>query len=202
MEPPRTRPLPGLQRLRRTAHPPRLQHRRQADRQPTSWLNSRLFDITAKPEPGVSLSREELRPRLQDLLQQRFHLVTHREARDVSGYALIVAKHGPRLQPTKGAPFPGFRSNVSPGNLKGLNWSMDDLATYTSSLLGEPVANETAIPGRYDFSIEYAPDDAPSSDLPSLFTAMQETLGLRLVSRKVPVQMLVIDRIDETPTPN
>jgi uncharacterized protein (TIGR03435 family) len=167
-----------------------------------SWLKSRLFDVTAKPEPGVSLSREELRPRLQDLLQQRFHLVTHRETRDVPGYALVVAKHGIKLQPTKGAPFPGFRSSVNPGTLKGLSWSMDDLATNITSLIGEPVADQTAIQGRYDISVEYAPDDAVDSNLPSLFTALEETLGLRLVSRKVPVQMLVIDSVDETPTPN
>lgn len=169
--------------------------------QPT-WLKSRLFDVTAKPEAGVSLSREELRPRLQNLLQQRFHLVTHRETREVPGYALVVAKHGAKLQATKGAPFPGFRSNVNPGNLKGLNWSMTDLATYITSLIGQPVADQTGIQGRYDVSVEYAPDDAPGSNLPSLFTALQETLGLRLVSRKVPVQMLVIDSVDETPTPN
>ena len=167
-----------------------------------SWLNSRLFDVTAKPEAGVSLSREELRPRLQDLLQQRFHLVTHRETREVPGYALVAAKHGAKLQPTKGAPFPGFRSNVNPGNLKGLSWSMDDLATYITSLIEEPIANQTGIQGRYDVSIEYAPDDAVASNLPSLFTALQETLGLRLISCKVPVQMLVIDSVDETPTPN
>jgi uncharacterized protein (TIGR03435 family) len=166
------------------------------------WLNSRLFDVTAKPEAGVSLAREELRPRLQDLLQQRFHLVTHRETREVPGYALVIAKHGAKLQPTKGAPFPGFRSNVNPGNLKGLNWSMTDLATYITSLIGQPVADQTGIQGRYDVSIEYAPDDAVDSNLPSLFTALQETLGLRLVSHKVPVEMLVIDSIDEAPTPN
>lgn len=166
------------------------------------WLKSRLFDVTAKPDAGVELSREELRPRLQNLLQQRFHLVTHRETKEIPGYALVVAKHGARLQPTKGAPFPGFRSNVNPGSLKGLNWSMTDLATYITSLIGEPVADQTGIPGRYDVSVDYAPDDAAGSNLPSLFTALQETLGLRLISRKVPVQMLVIDSVDETPTPN
>ena len=167
-----------------------------------SWLKSDLFDVTAKPEAGVSLSREELRTRLQDLLRQRFHLVTHRETRDIPGYALVPAKHGAKLQPTKGAPFPGYRTSVNPGNLKGLNWSMDDLATYITSLIAVPVANQTGIPGRYDVSIEYAPDDVPSSDLASLFTALQDTVGLRLVSRKVPVQVLVIDSVDETPTPN
>lgn len=167
-----------------------------------SWLRSRLFDVTAKPEAGVLLSREELRPRLQDLLQQRFHLVTHREAREVQGYALVIAKHGARLQPTKGAPFPGFRSNVNPGSLKGLSWSMADLAAYVTSLIGEPVADRTGIQGRYDVSVEYAPDDAVDSNLPSLFTSLKETLGLRLTSRKVPVDMLVIDSVDETPTPN
>ena len=167
-----------------------------------AWLKSRLFDVTAKPEAGVALSREELRPRLQALLQERFHLVTHRETRDAPGYALVVAKHGAKLQPTKGAPFPGFRSNVSPGSLKGLNWSMGDLATYITSLIAKPVADRTGVQGRYDISVEYASDIAADSTLPSLFTALSETLGLRLIPGKVPVEMLVIDSVDETPTPN
>lgn len=166
------------------------------------WLPTKLFDVNAKPEAGVALSREELRPRLQTLLQQRFHLITHREMRDIQGYALVVAKRGPTLQPTKGAPFPGWRKDVNPGRLKGLSWSMQDLAANITSLIGEPVADQTGIAGRYDISIEYAPDDTVDSTLPSLFTALEETVGLRLVPRKVPVEMLVIDSVDETPTPN
>lgn len=79
---------------------------------------------------------------------------------------------------------------------------MADLAAYVTSLIGEPVADRTGIQGRYDVSVEYAPDDAVDSNLPSLFTSLKETLGLRLTSRKVPVDMLVIDSVDETPTPN
>jgi uncharacterized protein (TIGR03435 family) len=167
-----------------------------------NWLKSRFFDVTAKPEPGIVLSREELRPRLRTLLHERFHLVTHRETQEVPGYALVVAKHGTKLHPTKGALFPGFRSNVSPGNIKGLNWSMRDLAANITSLIAKPVADQTGVPGRYDISVEYATDDAVDSTLPSLFTALAETLGLRLIPRKVPVEMVVIDSVDETPTPN
>jgi len=166
------------------------------------WLTGNLYDITAKPEAGISLSREELRPRLQDLLQQRFHLVCHTETRDEPGYILVIAKHGAKLTPTHGAPFPGFRQNVNPGNLKGLNWSMTDLATYTSSLIAKPVVDRTGISGSYDFSIEFARDDDATSTLPSLFTALEETCGLKLSAAKVPVQVLVIDSVDPSPTPN
>lgn len=166
------------------------------------WLTGNLYNITAKPEPGISLSREELRPRLQDLLQQRFHLVCHTETRDEPGYILVVAKHGAHLTPTRGAPFPGFRQDVNPGNLKGLNWSMTDLATYTSSLIATPVIDRTGIPGGYDFSIEFARDDDATSTLPSLFTALEESCGLKLNAAKVPVQVLIIDSVDADPTPN
>src|ERR1039458_8352477 len=85
------------------------------------WLDTNLYDIVAKPEDGIPLTREELRPRLQNLLQQRFHLVAHTETRSIHGYALVVAKGGPHLTPTKADHFPGFRINVSSGHMRGDN---------------------------------------------------------------------------------
>lgn len=171
-----------------------------AGKQP--WLDSEYFDVTAKPEEGITLTRDELRPRLQNLLQSRFHLVTHYETKMEPGYALAVAKGGPKLIPTKGDKFPGFRINVGPGRLEGVNWSMDYLATMLQQAAGRPVANKTQVSGSYDIKLEFAPDIETDSSLPSIFTALKSNLGLELKSQEIPVQVLVIDSVDRAPTAN
>jgi uncharacterized protein (TIGR03435 family) len=171
-----------------------------AGKQP--WLDSAYFDINAKPEEGIALSRAELRPRLQNLLQTRFHLVTHYETRMDPGYALVVANGGPKLMPTKGDKFPGFRINVSPGHVEGINWSMDYLAAMLQQAAGRPVANQTQIAGSYDVKLEFAPDIETESTLPSIFTVLKSTLGLELKPQHIPVQVLAIDSVDRAPTEN
>jgi len=167
-----------------------------------SWLDINLYDIAAKPEDGIHLTREELRPRLQDLLQQRFHLVTHSETRSISGYALVVAKDGPHLTPTKADHFPGFRSNVSSGHMSGFNWSMPQLAKYLTPAAGFPVVDQTGITGSYDISFKYNPKPDVDSSLPTLDVALKQATGLLLKPQKVPVEILVIDSVDKVPTEN
>ena len=166
------------------------------------WLESDLFDVEAKPEAGVALSREELRPRLQELLKQRFQLQTHRETKLVRGYQLVVAKGGPKMKATAGDHWPGFRVHVGPGRMEGLNWSMPYLAAMLGPAAGLPVVDRTGLDGSYDVRLLYAPDIENESSLPSLFTALQESLGLKLVTGKVPVSMLVIDAVNRTPAEN
>ena len=172
------------------------------------WLDSKLYDIAAKAEDGIQLTREELRPRLQDLLQQRFHLVVHTETHVVRGYALVVAKGGPHLIPTKGDRFPGFRINVSRGQMRGSNWSMSQLAKYLIPAAQFPVIDETGIAGSYDVSFSFDPAaDAGSTagslnDAPSLNEALTQATGLSLEPRKVPVEFIVIDSVDSAPTEN
>jgi uncharacterized protein (TIGR03435 family) len=167
-----------------------------------AWLNYDVFDISAKPEIGIKLSREELRPRLQSLLRERFHLVTHEELRSVPGYALTVSRGGAKLKSTDGSRSPGWRVDVSQGSVKGINWNMAELAKNLGGLMGRTVADTTGISGSYDISFEYATDDQTNSKLPQLFTALTESTGLRLVPEKVPVQVLMIDKIDREPTEN
>jgi len=156
----------------------------------------------AKPEGGIKLTREQLRPLLQDLLAQRFHLAVHRETRLVSGYALVVAKLGAKLQPTKGGVAPNWRDNFSPSNLKGRNLTTAFLAQQLTPVAGLPCVDRTNLTGNYDISVEYNADLEHDSPLPSLFTALQESLGLKLESQRVPVDFLVIDHIDRAPTEN
>ena len=163
------------------------------------WLDSEFFDVNAKAADGAHLSYEQLQPLLQQFLQQRFHLVAHRETRNLPGYVLLVAKGAPKLHITKrGAPY-GY---IFSGKLRLQNSDMDAFAGALVSPVGRPIVNKTGIQGNYDIKLDYAPENATDSTLPSIFTAIQEQLGLKLESEKVPVQMLIIDHIDKTPTEN
>ncbi len=166
------------------------------------WCETDLFDVNAKPEEGIKLSREELKPRLQTLLQQRFHLQAHFETRQQKGYALIVAKGGPKLTPTKAETTPGWRTSVSPGSVAGKNWTMAFLAMQLTPDAGMPVVDRTGLTGSYDIAFVYAADPEKDATKPSLFTAIRDSLGLQLDSQKVPVETLIIDHLDRTPTEN
>jgi uncharacterized protein (TIGR03435 family) len=166
------------------------------------WLDSDYYDIEAKPEESVTLSPDELKPRLQSLLIERFHLAAHFETKMARGYALVVAKGGPKLQPTKGSKFPNWRTDTSTGHLEGLNWSMTFLAQMLQRATNVPVDDETGIDGSYDIKLQFAPELEPDSTLPSLFTALRETLGLELKAQQIPTHVLVIDHIDRVPTAN
>lgn len=174
---------------------------KQIDNMP-KWAKDETFDVVAKPEDGVRLSREELRPRLQNLLKQRFHLSSHFVVREMSGYALMQAKSGGKMEPGKGDTPVNFRKNVYPGRMQGLKWSMEFLAEMLSLTLQETVVDCTGRKGLYNIDLEYAADIAADSTLPSLVTALKDSLGIALEKRNVPVEVLVIDSLDRTPTEN
>jgi uncharacterized protein (TIGR03435 family) len=167
-----------------------------------SWLDSDYYDIEAKPEESVTLSPDELKPRLQSLLIERFHLAAHFETKMARGYALVVAKGGPKLQPTKGSKFPNWRTDTSTGHLEGLNWSMQFLAQMLQRATHIPVADQTGIAGSYDIKLRFAPELDQDPALPTLYTALRENLGLELKAQQVPMQVLVIDHIDRVPAAN
>jgi bla regulator protein blaR1 len=174
------------------------------------WLDGDRYDITAKLErvEGQSDTPANWRERqlrmhaaLRAFLAERFQLAFHEEAKLGPGYALVVAKSGFKLKPMEGAP--GMSASSGPGRMTVKGGAMESLATSLSAELRMPVVNETAVPGVYEFKLEYAPEgsaEASSPDKPmrpSLFTALQETLGLKLESRKVSVKLLVIDKAEK-----
>ncbi|MFZ0745623.1 MAG: TIGR03435 family protein [Terracidiphilus sp.] len=163
------------------------------------WLDSEQYDVIAKSEGDATISSEQLKPMLKQLLQQRFHLKLHHETRLLQGYALVVAKGGPRLNPAKDDPPHGY---VAQGSLRGWNMPLQSLAGMLASPLGRPVVDDTGLKGDFDFKLDYAPDQATDSSLPSIFTAIQEAIGLKLRSQKVPVDALVVDQVDRVPTEN
>jgi uncharacterized protein (TIGR03435 family) len=162
-------------------------------------LGSEHYDLTAKAEDGVLLTYEQLQPRLRRLLEERFKLAIHRERKDFDGYALVVAKAGPKLQPTTGSSESGA---IYPGGLRVMNMPLSSFAGVLRSPAGRPVIDKTGIAGSYDFTLAYARDGDTDSALPSFFTALQEQFGLKLEAAKVPLEVVVIDRVEKVPDEN
>ena len=168
-----------------------------------AWLDSEHYDLDAKVEGNARLTLQEMRPMLQTVLQDRFHLTVHTVTRAVQGYALVVAKSGARLQTNKGAPFGGTRGV---DELKFQNITLKSFAQTLSGVIKLPVVDETAIAGTYDIDLKFAPEDPAiaSSNIKygPILSAVPDQLGLKLAPRKVSVDYLVIDRVDRIPTPN
>jgi uncharacterized protein (TIGR03435 family) len=167
------------------------------------WIDSAGFDIQARAAASPSEpTREQVRGMMQALLADRFHLVVHREIRQLPIYTLAVGKGGPRLQAADidlGPP----KSMI--GQMVVRRMSMTTLGDILAFDLKRPVKDETGLEGEFAFKLEWTPglgesDSGPSSR-PSLFTAVKEQLGLKLESAKGPIDVLVIDSV-EKPTEN
>ncbi|MGB9456163.1 MAG: TIGR03435 family protein [Bryobacteraceae bacterium] len=186
------------------------------------WLDSVRYDVVANaPEEGLSAVRvpgqpTRLQQMMQTLLAERFKLVIHRETRELPMYALVVAKNGLKVHLTEASgsmnqnPF----SMPGQGRLIGTRVSAAMLAKALSSQLSRSVEDQTGLQGVFDFTLEWEPDtQATDADgVPtgaaeartgaSLFTALQDQLGLKLEPRKGQVEVLVIDHMERTPTEN
>jgi uncharacterized protein (TIGR03435 family) len=160
---------------------------------------SELYDVTAKPDDGL-LTPERLKPMLAALLAERFGLIAHRETRVVSGYALVLAKGGFRLRASEAVG--AGQSAILRGRIIGRPADLPQLAAMLARPLGLPVVDKTGLSGTYEIDLKFAPADSVDSSFPSIFTAIQEQLGLKLDSQRVPLNMLVIDRCQRVPTDN
>ncbi|BDC51896.1 hypothetical protein F183_A42110 [Bryobacterales bacterium F-183] len=204
------------------------------------WMSSDRFDVNAKAPDSVGerVPPEVLRPMLQNLLEERFQLKTHKESKELPTYSLVQGKGGPKLKvsdtppPTPpaaaGVAAPGGgrpqMMRIGRGQIHANGVTMKSFAQQLSQILGRPVTDNTGIEGYYDIELDYAPEPGqgggmmiggggpgappppgaiPQADSngPSIFTALQEKLGLKLESSKGPVDILVIDSISK-PTEN
>jgi uncharacterized protein (TIGR03435 family) len=161
------------------------------------WFYTVRYDVDATTKNGVILTQQQLRLHLQQLLAQRFKLATHRETKVFDGYRLVVANGGPKLHKTAGVSAPG---SVSPNRLKFQNISIADFAPILATPTGRPVVDKTGIQGNYDIDLNYAPGGVATVSLPSIFAALRDQLGLQLEPQKAPIEMLIIDHVDEIPT--
>jgi uncharacterized protein (TIGR03435 family) len=167
------------------------------------WVNTDRFDLQARSAPGSPpVSREtdiaETRLRLRTLLADRFQLVLHRETRELPQYVLRVNKDGPTLIVERSSPA-NLRTGIQStcGHMTGTWASIANLTFVLSRQLRRPVLDGTGLSERYTFQLDWTPELAPcgdsASDAPSIFTAIQEQLGLTLDTSKGPVDVLVID---------
>lgn len=200
-----------------------------------AWLNSERYAIQAKPDESVAAALNKLPPlqlrnaimnMLQSLLADRFKLALDHQTKEAKGYALVVAKNGPKFgKSSYDPPENSTASGSEKGNRPRPGISMDkggkltmtdgDLTTFAnmlSDLIGRMVVNKTGLPDRYDFTLQWTPEQeystGPSdsavpaeSSRPALPTAIQEQLGLKLEPQKVTVDVLVIRHV-ESPSAN
>jgi uncharacterized protein (TIGR03435 family) len=167
------------------------------------WINTELYSILASMPADTT--GDDLLEMVQGLLTERFQMVTHREMKEMPVYELVVGKAGSKL---KAVEYGRGSTSLSPGKLVGQGIPVRNLVEQLSRLLNRPVLDKTGLTGAFDFSLEFAPEgkgadaagDLPVS--PSLFTAVQEQLGLKLESRKAPVEILVVDKAERVPLGN
>lgn len=163
------------------------------------WMSSQRYTVTAKPEGEAELDFKQYAPMLRKLLEDRLHLKAHREMRQVSGYALIAPKGAAKLE---AAPLSDAVIYILSNGIRSPGASMHTLAGLLSRPVGKPVVDETGIAGTYKIQLSFAPLNAQDSDLPSIYSAVQEQLGLRLEPKKVPQEYIVVDSADRVPTEN
>jgi len=191
------------------------------------WLRKERYEIVAKGPAGTR--REDLPEMMQTLLADRFRLQTHRETREIPALVLTPGKQGPKLKEAgsesgdgQGGAQVGMSVSESGGeqlNVKG--GTMSTLVNTLTGLLGLPVVDKTGLAGRYDFTLEFTrsetagpnatggynepppfpPPPAGAEPGVSIYSSIQQ-LGLKLVAQKLPLDVLIVDRADKTPTGN
>jgi uncharacterized protein (TIGR03435 family) len=177
---------------------------RQVSGLPDSF-SSRSYDIEATcAQPA---SREQMMQMLQTLIKDRFKLRFRLETKELTAYVLTVAKGGPKLEENKdGAGLEAGNSGA--GRETYRNFPMPIFANILAAHVQDTVVDKTGLTQSYDFKLEFTPDrvgqapsdghePAPNLDGPSLFTALREQLGLELGRRKIPVELMAIDHIEE-----
>ncbi len=171
-----------------------------------SWAESTRFDVSAKVVDSevkdlTTLTRQQRRAMMQALVTDRFQLKSHMETRTLPVYELMIAKGGVKFKESTAT---GGRSGISTRNteLTAINSAIANFTNTLSDYLHRAVIDKTGLTGKYDFALKWARDDSQNADVaadagPSLFTAVQEQLGLRLQSAQGPVQVLVVDQIEQ-----
>jgi uncharacterized protein (TIGR03435 family) len=143
---------------------------------------------------------------LQTLLADRFQMALHRETRQLPMYWLVIAKNGPKIHAVEDGE---GKTSGGPGNFVATKITMRHFADLIARQAGLPVVDSTGLGGVFSFTLEWSPGadlkmSSAETDTTkgSIFTALQEQLGLKLESGKGPVEVLVVDRIERKPTAN
>jgi uncharacterized protein (TIGR03435 family) len=181
-----------------------------------SWADSAQFAIEARMDESTAAAFQQLAPpdrvraqhqMMQSMLADRFALKAHHESREKPVYDLVLAKGGSKLQETPAGVNGGY--SMGNGQLSGHGITLDSLKFSLTNLVGRVIVDKTGLTGKYDMTLNWTPDEeaGTSSDGaqsngnstagPSIFTALEEQLGLKLVSAKGPVDTIVIDHVEK-----
>jgi uncharacterized protein (TIGR03435 family) len=179
------------------------------------WAGTEKYDIDAEPDGEGMPSDQQWKDMMQKLLAERFALTFHRDKKELAVYVLSVARNGPKLSKSQGDANGhfgwSFRGRIG-GDLTFYNASMADFTNLMQrNVLDRPVVDQTGLTGRYDFNLDWTPDDSqftgmgakpsPATDsantAPNLYTAIQEQVGLKLDATKALAQVLVIDHVEK-----
>lgn len=171
-----------------------------------SWVDSERFDIIGLTErdltapvvwtPGTFAPMQMM---MQSVLADRFKMTAHFEQRDAQRYDLVPRAAGStagKLEPTAGACPADCGMDIAAGTVRARGVPLPQLAEFLSGITGQLVVDATGLSGRFDFTLQWDPKwQQPAAEGPSLFTAVQEQLGLRLEPRRAQVPTLIIDGI-------
>ena len=176
------------------------------------WLATERYDIAAKSADTVP--EDQLRQMLQGLLADRFKLALHHQVKELPAYVLLVAKGGPKFKESETQGEASIDPQPNRMAVVVQRTPVSQLVEGLSNILRAPVLDQTGLKGKYDVTIniaKYIPEiserhgdggGAPMDPIPILMTGLQEELGLRLESRKMPLDLLIIDRAEKVPTEN
>ena len=160
------------------------------------WLDADTFDIVAKAEEPVG--DEVLSKMMQTLLADRFKLAFHRETRTMQAFVLEASRNAPKIEKAEGGEWKAVSRR---GGLDAENTSMNQFAELLSRQMDLPVVNLTGIEGVFNLKLKWTPEGAAAAQQvdapPTIFTAIQEQLGLRLRSQKTPIEVLIIDHAEK-----
>jgi uncharacterized protein (TIGR03435 family) len=171
-----------------------------------AWLDTERYDIIAKAAADAINDQHQLR--LRALLAERFKMAVHRETKETTVYALVVAKNGPKVKKEEShGPGDGDMESSS-GHMTAKAVTMNHLVTFLAgprAALGRVVIDQTGLDGVYSFTLNWTPEginpSGPDSQ-PPLLAALQEQLGLKVETRKAPVEILFIDHAEKIPAEN
>jgi uncharacterized protein (TIGR03435 family) len=155
-----------------------------------TWSKNQSFDIVGKTAGPANPA--QMNAMLRALLEDRFKLVVHTETRGGAEYSLVAEKGGPKMKPAD-ANSPR-ESGSGPTMLRG-TMSTTEMASLLTTILGHPVVDHSGLTGPYQIDLKWAPDTEATG--PSVFTAIQEQLGLKLEPTHGALEVLVIDRLEK-----
>jgi len=178
-----------------------------------AWIDSERYDIQARMTESQYRAIENLPKRqqqhqvflmLQSLLAERFQLTVSHHPGEMKGFALVIAKGGPKLH-VSGTPEPAKPGSSAPHSFSGTMYTakdspLSDLTNFLAMLMGKPVINETGLSGTYDFSLE-VPYDPQGDPVAGTITALEDQLGLMLKSKRIVVDTINVEQI-ERPSEN